>query len=165
MGLFNSRSKPEVDALRERLERCETALQTIPEPGGVGVREEVDRALDGILGVIESHRKKTEARLDAIELRLGDMVRAIDEGIQRTDRAERRVRAVVKRARQELGDIGVADDGLEAEAAELQLVDGEGSGSDRMRPVSTDVGSAAPEASSVKGVPLAALRRVRGMAG
>jgi len=51
---------------------------------------------------------------------------------------------------------------LEAESDQLRLVDGDGGDVGGLRPVPAEVAPTAPEASSIKGVPLAALQRARG---
>jgi hypothetical protein len=55
--------------------------------------------------------------------------------VDQATRAEGRARAVVKRARAELADSGLVSEGLEAEAAQLQLIDGEGSDGGDVQPV------------------------------
>ncbi|MEE8139189.1 MAG: hypothetical protein V3T81_10035, partial [Thermoanaerobaculia bacterium] len=93
----------------------------------------------------------------ATDQRLKDVTFAVAEGIERVDRAERRIHATIKRARKELAESGFESPGLESEAAELQLVDGKGSD-----PVEVSTVPEAVESSSIKGVPAETLRRVRG---
>ena len=70
-----------------------------------------------------------EAHADAIE-DLQEKGRAqtlaIAEGIERVDRSERRVRAVVGRAQKRFEDAGFEDAALESEAAQLHAFDGDG---------------------------------------
>jgi hypothetical protein len=58
--------------------------------------------------------------------KLADLETAVDHGIRQVTRQENRIRGVVRRAREELADGGVVYPALEAEAAELRYVDGEG---------------------------------------
>jgi len=51
------------------------------------------------------------------------LTQAVAEGIERVDRAERRIKNTVKRAQDRLESAGFEDPGLEAEAAGLSLVD------------------------------------------
>ena len=92
-----------------------------------------------------------------------DIVIAVSEGIERVDRSERRIHAVVKRARRELAAGGVSDAGLEAENAELRLVDGEGGEANEVPDVREEVALPTTGDSSVKGVSIEMLRRARGM--
>lgn len=73
--------------------------------------------------------------LEALQQRLQELTLAVDEGIQRVDRSERRVRAVVARAQAEFEEHGHRSPGLEAEAAQLRFLDGEGSGGGGVQPV------------------------------
>lgn len=101
-------------------------------------------------------------RIEDVEGSLKDTILAVDEGISRVDRAERRIKATVTRARKELAALGYEDPGLEAEAHELRAVDGAGGDQGGLQPVSEEVEGAADEASSVPGVSAAQLRHVRG---
>ena len=105
------------------------------------------------------------ARFDITELQkqIRDLTLAIDEGISRTDRAERRVRGVVQRARKELAKLGYEDPGLEAEDKELRIVNGDGGEGEQVPAVSEDVAPSAEENSSIRGVPASVLRRKWGM--
>lgn len=78
--------------------------------------------LDGIRDRLD----QTELSLDGIEGRIKDLTLAIGEGIERTTRAENRVKATITRARKEFASNGLLDPGLEAEAAELRVQDGDG---------------------------------------
>jgi hypothetical protein len=69
-----------------------------------------------------------------------DITLAVDEGIRHVDRAENRVRSVIRRAREKLEENGIEYGALEAEASELRIRDGSGSPLDRMQPVPTEVG-------------------------
>jgi hypothetical protein len=69
-----------------------------------------------------------------------DITLAVDEGIRHVDRAENRVRSVVRRAREKLEENGIEYGAIEAEASELRIRDGGGSPLDRVHPMSTEVG-------------------------
>lgn len=58
-----------------------------------------------------------------------------EEMRDQTLRAEQRSRALVTRARKELAELGLEHAGLDAESAQLRLVDGEGSESGELQPV------------------------------
>ncbi len=87
---------------------------------------------------------------------------AVGEGIQRVDRDERRIKATVARAQKKLADSGFADEGLDAEAHDLRLVDGTGGEERGVRAVPDEVAGAAEPASSIEGVTLEQLHRARG---
>lgn len=70
--------------------------------------------------------------LEELSGRLDEMRHAVAEGIERVDRSERRIKQTVRRAREKLEAAGYTDDGLEAEAQQLQLLDGQGGGGGRM---------------------------------
>lgn len=85
---------------------------------------------------------------EAIEKLVGlirDQGLAIDEGISRVERSERRVRASVARARKKLADAGFEDDAIEAEAEGLRLVDGSGSEAQGVLPLPDEVGGVSEE--------------------
>jgi len=90
------------------------------------------------------------------------LLHAVDEGIQRTERAERRIRTTIRSARKRLADSGVTDDAVEAEAAGLRLIDGDPGEGERVPAVREGVEDAAGETSSISGVSRETLRRVRG---
>lgn len=71
--------------------------------------------------------------------RVGKLLIAVDEGIQHVDRSERRVRAVVQRAKSRLADLGYEDEGVEAEHRALSLVHAGDGGEESMPPVQQSV--------------------------
>lgn len=75
----------------------------------------------------------------AHEDRMNNLTLAVAEGISHVDRAEKRVRATVNRARKELRESGVESPGVEAEAAELRLIHGGLGEEEGMPPVPTSV--------------------------
>jgi len=97
-----------------------------------------------------------------LEQQFKDVLQAVAEGIERTERAERRVQQTVKRARKELKESGLEDPGLEAESEQLRISDGDRGQGDGLRPLPARVAAATEEASSIKGVSAAVLSRVRG---
>lgn len=148
-----------LQSIEGRIERLETA------PPPTIDASQITRAIDSQqdrLGALDTVSTLADRRLGALERAHTQMTQALADGIERNDRAERRVRAVVARARKELADSGVADPGLEAESQQLRLLDGEGSEAQGVSPVPAVVGDAAHEASSVKGVTVEQLRHVRG---
>lgn len=71
----------------------------------------------------------------------GDINTAVAEGIKHVERAENRIRATVRRAREELEEGGVRSPGLEAEARELSLFDGARGGESSVPTVPPNVAS------------------------
>jgi hypothetical protein len=69
----------------------------------------------------------------------GDINQAVAEGIKHVDRVENRIRATVRRAREQLADHGYEHPGLEAEAQELRRSDGAGGREEGVPPVRGDV--------------------------
>lgn len=98
-----------------------------------------------ILAALRAHRAHIEELTDAVaDLETSDQEQtlAIAEGIERVDRAERRVRAAVGRARKRMEELGYVDEGLEAEAAQLREVDGDDGPGAGVQPVRQGVGAA-----------------------
>jgi len=138
-----------LDALREqlggylaRLERVESA----PTPG--------DRVTN-----LENLSLEQERTLKDFDHQIKELTFAVSEGIERTDRAERRIRNAIQRARKELASRGFDDPGLEAEAHELRIVDGDGGDDGGVPAVPAEVAEVEPEASSIRGVSAETLRR------
>jgi len=125
-----------------RLERLESA----PTPG--------DRVAN-----LEELASAQERELEQLTQKIKDLTFAVSEGIERTDRAERRIRNAIQRARKELAARGFDDPGLEAEAHELRVVDGDGGGDGGLPAVSEEVATVDGAASSIKGVSADLLRR------
>jgi len=134
--------REQLDGITSRLERVESA----PTP--------TDRVLN-----LEELGVAQDARLEELITKIKDLTFAVSEGIERTDRAERRVRGVIQRARKELGARGYEDPGLEAEAYELRAVDGDGGKDGGLPAVPTEVAAVGGEASSIKGVSAELLRK------
>ncbi len=157
-------------AICDRLERLETVPPPSHTPQQIQATLELMRGgLDERLGVVdarmdglESNIADAERRLAESESRIKTLTFGVEEGIQRTDRAERRIHATVKRARKELAVYGYESPGLEGEAAELHLVDGGGSEESEVPTLPTGVEPPIEASSSIKGVSAETLRRVRG---
>ncbi|MDH3463974.1 MAG: hypothetical protein OEM32_10160, partial [Acidimicrobiia bacterium] len=64
-----------------------------------------------------------------------DLNLAVAEGIKNVERAENRIRATVRRAREQLADVGLESPGLEAEYRDLQDVNGARRAAPPMPPV------------------------------
>jgi len=96
----------------------------------------------------------TPPSYDDTELRslIQTLSTALAEGIQNVDRNNRRIEAVVRRARAELAESGVEHGGLEAEVGDLQLVDVEGGDGPGVRPLLQEVDEA-PSYDPPSGVP------------
>ncbi len=120
--------------------------------------ESAPTAADRVLN-LEELGVAQDAHLDQLTTQIKDLTFAVSEGIERTDRAERRVRGVIQRARKELGARGYEDPGLEAEAYELRAVDGDGGKDGGLPAVSKEVAEVEPAPSSIRGVSAETLQR------
>jgi len=134
--------REQLDGITSRLERVESA----PTPA--------DRVLN-----LEELGVAQDAHLDQLTTQIKDLTFAVSEGIERTDRAERRVRGVIQRARKELGARGYEDPGLEAEAYELRTVDGDGGKDSGVPAVPEEVAEVGGAPSSIRGVSAELLRK------
>jgi len=145
----NKDTRRALDALREQLEGILARLERVesaPTPG--------DRVTN-----LESLALELDTRLSELTHKNKDLTFAVSEGIERTDRAERRIRNAIQRARKELAARGFDDPGLEAEAHELRIVDGDGGADGGVPVVSEEVAEVGGEASSIKGVSAEQLRK------
>jgi len=109
------------------------------------------------------HNCASREELDVIGEKVKRLVGAIDEGIARVDRSEKRISATLARARKELKKRGYEDAGIEAEANEFRELDGAGSEEQGMPAVRDALAEAASQASSVRGVTTEQLQKVRGL--
>jgi len=167
-GTRRKRAREELQKqLRSIFDRLET-LETTPPPSlPLGLTEEsLAKVMVGISGRFDSLDARVQG-VDALAATLQDKLKdyafALSEGIERTDRAERRIRGVVARAQKKLADAGLEDPGLDAEDHQLRLVDGEGSGEGGVPDMPEAVGPDSDDApSSVPGVTAGQLRRARG---
>jgi len=126
----------ELAEIRDRIEAVETA--PTPPPWLSRVNAELS-AISPEIEKVRGSQGILEDRIAEIEADRKDLVLAIAEGIEKVERAERRIKAAVQRARRQLADSGIIDDGLEAENADLQLVDGGRSEPEEVQPVHVDV--------------------------
>ncbi len=153
----------ELPGIIARLDRLETAPPPSLTP------QQIEATLSAIREGLSSTFEAADARFDGLEsaveevtVRLKATNFAVSEGIERTDRAERRIHATIKRARKEFKARGYEDPGLEEEAYQLRLVDGDRGADGELPTVPESVGEGAEVPSSIKGVPAETLRRVRG---
>ena len=151
--------KADLRRITDRLDSVERAQRAAAEPNE---QSEAIFHLGEQVGDLLKQFNSLPERVDELEEGAKEIVLAVSEGIERTDRAERRIKATIKRARRELESHGLVDPGVEAEADELRLVDGKGSEEGGLQPVRAPVGEPAEEASSIKGVSVDVLRRARG---
>lgn len=100
---------------------------------------------------------------DALERKMDLLTLAVAEGIERVDRAERRIRTAVAGAKKKLREAGFEDAAVEAEAQELRIVDGSGSEDGEVPALRSVVEEPEEEASSVSGVTRAQLLKARGI--
>ncbi len=106
---------------------------------------ESDAELFMVRGDLQDAQREISARLDAVEARIKELIHAVSKGIEHTDRAERRIKSTIRRARKELADLGIEDPALEAEDAQLRLVDEPGGEQDGVQPVPEGVDRARPD--------------------
>ncbi len=138
-----------LDALQEELAGYRSRLESV---------ESAPTASDRVLN-LEELGVAQDSALEQLTTKIKDLTFAVSEGIERTDRAERRVRGVIQRARKELGARGYEDPGLEAEDYELRKVNGDGGKDGGVPIVPEEVATVEPEASSIHGVSAAILRK------
>jgi len=130
-------TKRRVEALERVLGRIKgriRALETAPAQGfdDSAIRDSLTHLQD---------------RMDQLQL-------AVSEGIERVDRSERRVRAVVQRAKARMDEAGFGDEALDAEAEQLSLIDGGGSARGGVSPVREGVADDRPApAINLRGIP------------
>lgn len=140
-----------LEALLDRVQRDIKARQSAPTgaPELDAIAATVDRFTTEAAAESRSHADA----LEDLDRRIVTLTLATAEGIERVDRAERRIRSTVQRARKELAGFGYESPGLEAEATELRLVDDGGSGDDGVQPLRPDVGDPEREEAQPPGIP------------
>ena len=155
--MFGQRRNVELDDIIRRLE----ALETTPAPPPPPVPTE------SILSEMRAHVEERLAPLSGafteLEKRLRDTNVAVAEGIERVERTERRIASTVARARKELRESGYDHPGVEAEDHELRSVDAGGGDGSGVQPVQEAMEGDSDAPSSIRGVPAATLRRIRGI--
>lgn len=109
-----------------------------------GFLEGIGKRLDQLDDFVTKHERELELLEDRLEALKAELVLAIAEGIERVDRAERRVKATVQSARRRMERAGYVDDALEAEAEQLELEDARGGGGHGVPPVYDDVADDQP---------------------
>jgi len=145
----------------ERLSRAVRSLETHETvyPDLDALRE----AVANFIGETGDQFGQLQAILGGLEAWKKDILLAVSDGIERTDRAERRIRQTIQRARKSLADHGLVDESLEAEGAELRLLDGGTGDYEEMPGVQGDMEvPGSDEPSSIPGVTAAALARFYG---
>lgn len=121
----------------------------------------VEKALEDIQ-TIDGVTENLAEQFEVLRLAHKATIIAVAEGIERVERYERRIKATVARAKKELAEQGFEHAGIEAEAAELGLVNGGGGEAVPVRPVPNPVAASASP-TRVKGVVTRAkLRNARG---
>lgn len=161
-------------SIASRIEKLESAPR---EPPDKQLRRDLDELSDRIEAIKEAGTEvladlagRTAAddatlreTLDALSEKYDDIVLAVSEGIERTDRSERRIQATIRSARRRLAEGGYSDPGIEAEVDQLRAENGESGDPEGVPPVREALALVDPESSSVKGVTVEQLRRARGM--
>lgn len=108
------------------------------EAAAASVQRQLTARVDSIEQLMETCSRRLEEHerdLAELQVRINELTMAVAEGIQHVDRAERRVKATVARARRQLEDSGLESPGLEAEWAELRERDGDGGEERGVQPV------------------------------
>ncbi len=164
---YRKRARRELEKALSSISDRLDALETAPPP--TLPQEQIKAPLEAIRAELDDRLGAVDARIRGAELGVRELIDAlkavkfaVSEGIERTDRAERRIHATIKRARKELAEQGYESPGLEGEAAELRIVDGDGGEGRRVPPVSEEVERDSIAPSSIRGVPAETLRRFRG---
>jgi len=143
-----------------RLERLESA--TPPPQPTQELQDLVFQLGKDWAGVGPQVRQLLE-RVDAIEKDRKDLALAIGEGIERVDRNERRIQNTIRRAKRELAEIGIVDEGLEAEGDAIRDEHADAGDETGVLPMRAAVGDDSEAPSSIRGVPLALLKKFRGL--
>jgi len=129
--------------LLESLDDRIKALESAPSPDGVV--DSLAARFDRFAAESSAESRMHADALEEFDRRLVQITLAVAEGIERVDRAERRIRSTVKRARAQLAEQGFESDALEAENQEIRLLDDRRSEEDGMPPLRLDVGEAGAE--------------------
>ncbi len=153
----------QLQGIISRLDTLETTLTSSMPPEKVeAIRDAIRVNLEQRFGPVESRLDGVESASEDTDRRIKALTFAVEEGIERVGRSERRIVATIKRARKELAEHGFESPGIEAEVAELRVVDGAGSAGRELPEVPPDMVEPHEEASSIRGVSAATLKRVRG---
>ena len=141
------------------MERLEKALESDPASPVLAadlslLRHDID--------AVKASQALIKSQLELFDVKIKEITLATADGIERVDRAERRVKATIQSARRKFAEGGYVDEGVEAEDQELRLVDGTGSEEQGLQPVSEEVEEVGGTASSIPGVSIEQLQRARG---
>jgi len=112
---------------------------------------------------VEALRKDVASDIEELAGRMKNLTHAVAEGIERVDRSERRVSATIARAQTKLAASGYEDPGVEAEIEGLRLLDGDGIGTGELPTVQSSLDNPGDEPSSIPGISVGQLQRVRGL--
>ena len=104
---------------------------------------------------------KESPQIAILEARMNELTGAVAEGVQRVQRSESRIRSIVQGARRELQEHGFEHPGVEAEAEQLQLVNESDREQEQVPAVQESVADDSQLPSSVPGISLAQMRRIR----
>lgn len=120
--------------------KLDDAPDTPPEAGrDYGSLRQAVEALGARLDAHESFLDGIQARIDELRSVQRDQALAIDEGIQRTERSEARVRAVVQRAKERMERAGYYDPSVDVEAEDLREEHARERPTEGVPPVPSDV--------------------------
>jgi len=154
--MFGQRTQKVLDGIIFRIE----ALESTPAPPPPPLTTEA--LIAKLEAYIEPRLGTLTSSFVDLEKRLRDTNVAVAEGIERVERTERRIASTVARARKELRESGYDHPGVEAEDHELRKVDGVGSDGGGVQPLPEAMEADPNAPSSIRGVPAATLRRIRG---
>jgi len=135
--------------------------------GAVAVRKEYPRMVpkgefDVWSRTVDKDLYDLVARMGALEADHLDVRAAVAHGIEDVERVNNRISATIRRTKAQLDEHGLESPALDAEAAQLRVVDG-GGGDDEPLPAVHEV--VADVQSSIEGVSAAELAKVRGIYG
>lgn len=110
----------------------------------VSVREGLQELREGLGAISDAFQAPASTRIADLEHAVDQLPRRWQEFADAASRAEKRARAVVTSARRELASHGREHEGLEAEAAQLRLLDADDGGGEPVQPVRESVEGARP---------------------
>lgn len=105
--------------------------------------------------VTDLRQRLVELEVDHTQVRA-----AVAHGIEDIDRVDKRIKATIRRAKDQLEEAGIEHPALNAEAEHFRVIDGDGGNESGLSPVQEDVGEVQ---SSIPGVSAAELAKVRGL--
>ena len=111
-----------------------------PTPLGASLEKVSDVLARGELLTSDEVSATQQARILVIEQQIKILKFAIEEGIERVDRAERRIKAVVTSAEKNLAELGYEDPGIAAESTQLRERDELSGEGEEVQPVPSSVG-------------------------